>query len=182
MSKPSISILVVALSVAIAFLALFARRNEDKDRTLAGSAGSTARLAPIATPVSLAGTGDAGEPPRPSAGAVVRAPLPGTAPDRDAGKRLDETSLLSRLHDLAASDPPRSLALAREAAARFPASSNAPEFEWNVVKALANMDRYPEAEAEARLMLQKFPGNAFADDVERHLLNHPPNPPSLPDR
>jgi len=95
----------------------------------------------------------------------------------DAGKRLDEASLMAKLHDLAASDPPLSLQLAREAVARFPDSPNAPEFEWNVVKALANMERYKEAEDEARIMVKKYPGNDFAADVDRHLLNHPPNPP-----
>jgi tetratricopeptide (TPR) repeat protein len=101
-------------------------------------------------------------------------------PDQAAGEHLDEASLIATLHDLAASDPPRSLELAREAVARFPDSAIAPEFEWNVVKALANMDRYEEAAEEARRMLEKYPGNVFSDDVEHHLLNHPPNPPGTP--
>ena len=83
---------------------------------------------------------------------------------------------MAKLHDLAASDPPLSLQLAREAVARFPDSPNAPEFEWNVVKALANMEHYKEAKDEARIMVKKYPGNNFAADVDRHLLNHPPNP------
>jgi len=45
------------------------------------------------------------------------------------------------------------------------------------VKALANMDRYQEAEEEARGMLEKYPDNPFSVDVEHHVLNHPPNPP-----
>jgi hypothetical protein len=94
-------------------------------------------------------------------------------------KPLDETSLLSKLHDLAASDPPLSLKLAREAVARFPDSPNAPEFEWNVVKALANMDRYDEAKEEARIMVEKYPGNSFAEDVDHHLIHHPPNPQDI---
>ena len=93
-----------------------------------------------------------------------------------AGKRLDEASLLAKLHDLGPSDPLLSLQLAREAAARFPVSPNAPEFAWNVTKALFNMGRREEAEAEARSMVKKYPGNYFAGDVEHHLLNHPPNP------
>ena len=95
----------------------------------------------------------------------------------DAGKHLDEASLMAKLHDLAASDPPLSLQLAKEAVARFPDSPNAPEFEWNYVKALANMEHYKEAEEAARVMVKKYPGNDFAADVDRHLLNHPPNPP-----
>src|ERR1700729_211177 len=49
-----------------------------------------------------------------------------------ADKALDETSLMTKLHDLAASDPPLSLRLAKEALDRFPDSPNAPEFNWNL--------------------------------------------------
>jgi hypothetical protein len=98
----------------------------------------------------------------------------------DAGKRLDEASLMAKLHDLAASDPPLSLQLAKEAVARFPDSPNAPEFEWNYVKALANMGRRKEAEEAARVMVEKYPGNYFAADVDRHLIHHPPNPTPSP--
>ncbi|MGA7124480.1 MAG: hypothetical protein WBY94_30540 [Polyangiaceae bacterium] len=87
---------------------------------------------------------------------------------------------MARLRDLAASDPTLSLKLAREAVARFPNSANAAEFEWNVVKALANMERYNEAEQEALVMLRRYPDNPFTDDVEHHVLNHPPNPANVP--
>jgi hypothetical protein len=110
-----------------------------------------------------------------AAGPKLRKPA-----EPDAGKRLDETSLMAKLHDLAASDPPLSLQLAKEALARFPDSPNAPEFEWNLVKALSNMEHYKEAEEAARIMVKKYPGNDFAADVDRHLLNHPPNPPPVP--
>jgi hypothetical protein len=30
--------------------------------------------------------------------------------------------------------------------------------------------------AAPRIMVKKYPGNDFAADVDRHLLNHPPNP------
>jgi len=109
------------------------------------------------------------------AGPRVRAPA-----ELNAGKLLDDASLLTRLHDLAASDPPMSLKLASEAVARFPDSPNAPEFEWNVVKSLFNMQRIEEAKAEARIMLWKYPDNYFTSDVEHHLLNHPPNPTNPP--
>jgi len=89
---------------------------------------------------------------------------------------MNAASLMAKLHELAATDPPLSLQLAREAVARFPDSPDAPEFEWNVVKALANMDRYKEAEEEARVMVKKYPDSSFSADVDRHLLNHPPNP------
>jgi len=183
MPKPAITILAIAVFVLTAILAVFVLRkeNEGKDhreRNEKSSAESTEPTTPghepTAAPTSPPVARIASERP-------VAEPRPRPPAGRNADARLDETSLISRLHDLAASDPPRSLELAREAVARFPDSPNAPELEWNVVKALANMDRYQEAEEEARRMLQKFPGNAFADDVEHHLLNHPPNPPHVPD-
>jgi hypothetical protein len=97
-----------------------------------------------------------------------------------AGKPLDETSLMTKLHDLAASDPPLSLRLAKEALDRFPDSPDAPEFNWNLVKALFNMGRLEEARKEAQVMVSKYPGNYFAGDVDHHLLNHPPNPTDIP--
>jgi hypothetical protein len=116
-------------------------------------------------------------PPVPGAKAEPRLRL-ATKPDAD--KPLDETSLMTKLHDLAASDPPLSLRLAEEAIDRFPDSPNAPEFNWNLVKALFNMGRLEEARDEARVMVAKYPGNYFAEDVNRHLLNHPPNPTDSP--
>ena len=85
--------------------------------------------------------------------------------------------MLSNLHDLAAEDPPQSLRLARQAVERFPDSPNAPEFQWNVVKALFNMGLLDEAKNEARAMLVKYPNSSFTGDVIHHLLNPPPNPP-----
>ena len=178
MSKPAITIITVAALVLAAMLAVFAlrivgkasREREDSDH---GAAVESAEPAPVREPI-----GAAPPPPVDKLATEAAAPRRPAPAGRDAGARLDEASLISQLHDLAASDPPRSLALAREAVARFPDSPNAPEFEWNVAKALANMDRYQEAEEEARRMVQRFPGNAFADDLEHHLLNHPPNPPA----
>jgi len=111
-------------------------------------------------------------------------PAPGTTvvarSARPAPVEPDEQSLLTDLRDLAASDPPLSLKLAREAVERFPDSPNAPEFEWNVVKALFNMRQLEGAEQEARVMVAKYPDNPFTGDVVHHLLNHPPNPTDLP--
>ena len=119
---------------------------------------------------------DAGIAPGPTA-PLKRAPAPARPPETHAA---DEASLLSQLHELAGSDPERSLTLAREAVNRFPDSPNAPEFEWNVVKALFNLRRLDDAKAEARIMLSKYPGSSFTGDVVHHLLNPPPNPPDVP--
>ena len=118
--------------------------------------------------------------PRPPA-AVAARPAVQARVEPDAGKPpSDEEARLAQLHELAASDPNLSLKIARAAANRFPDSPNAPEFEWNVVKALFNMGRLGEAEAEARIMLSKYPGSSFTGDVVHHLLNHPPNPSDVP--
>ena len=173
-AKPSVVILVgsvIALSVLLVVFAWRGKRSvpapiETEDPGVA--AGPRPPTEPAAKPL----------PPVP----VARATSPGaravTKPD--AGQLLDETSLMTKLHDLAASDPPLSLRLAREALERFPDSPNAPEFNWNLVKALFNMGRLEEAQAEARVMVAKYPGNSFAADVDHHLLNHPPNPTDVP--
>jgi hypothetical protein len=110
---------------------------------------------------------------------LVRASTEITAAERGAPELVDEASLLSTLHDLAAADPPRSLRLARQAVNRFPDSANAPEFQWNVVKALFNQGRLDEAKNEARAMLGKYPNSSFTGDVIHHLLSPPPNPAEL---
>jgi hypothetical protein len=97
-----------------------------------------------------------------------------------SAKLQDEASLLATLHELGASDPPRSLAVAKEAVQRFPKSPNAPEFQWNVVKSLYNMRRLEEAKDEGRIMLWKYPDSRFTSDVARHLVNPQPNPSDLP--
>jgi hypothetical protein len=122
---------------------------------------------------------DAKAGPRPAA-AAVRRPLPQTAAHADTRGPPDEASLLAQLHELAGSDPELSLRLAREAVNRFPDSPDAPELEWNVVKALFNLRRLDEAEAEARVMLSKYPDSSFTGDVVHHLLHHPPNPSDVP--
>ena len=88
--------------------------------------------------------------------------------------------MLAQLHELAGSDPDLSLRVAREAVNRFPDSPDAPEFEWNVVKARFNLRRLDEAEAEARSMVSKYPDSSFTGDVVHHILHHPPNPSDIP--
>jgi hypothetical protein len=106
---------------------------------------------------------------------LVAVPRLSPLAELDAGRLLDESSLVAKLHDLAGSDPPLSLKLARGAVDRFPDSPNAPEFEWNVVKALFNMGRLEDAKEEARIMLWKYPDSDLTIDVDRHLLHPQPN-------
>ena len=174
MSKPAKTAIVVLAAGVIALSALlvaFAVRHkrsvpapiETQEPTMAATPPAPGEPAAKAMPPAL------------STGPRLR-----MATEPAAGKPLDETSLMTKLHDLAASDPPLSLRLAKEALDRFPDSPNAPEFNWNLVKALFNMGHLEEAREEARVMVSKYPGNDFAGDVDHHLLNHPPNPTDIP--
>jgi len=118
-------------------------------------------------------------PKRASTSSLVRASSGVVGVQRNATEHSDEASLLSELHELAATDPPESLRLARQAVNRFPDSPNASEFQWNVVKALFNLGRLDEAKNEARTMLVQYPKSSFTGDVIHHLLNPPPNPREL---
>jgi hypothetical protein len=168
MSKPAIvaagAASVVALGVVLGVLAL---RNERPP-------AAPAEVPPEPRPAE----------PRAARGELVPVaePSAGVPGEPDAGELVDEASLLAKLHELGASDPPQSLQLAKEAVARFPDSPNAPEFHWNVVKALFNLRQLDEAKDEARIMLWKYPDNYYTGDVVRHLLNPPPNPSDLPGR
>jgi hypothetical protein len=172
--KPAIVVLVAGVTALAILLIVFVSRDRRSVQ------------APIDTPdPTVAATPPApSEPPAEPLPSVPAAAATGprlrSPTRRDAEKPLDETSLMTKLHDLAASDPPLSLKVAKEALDRFPDSPNAPEFNWNLVKALFNMGRIEEAQEEARAMIAKYPGNDFAGDVDHHLLNHPPNPSEVP--
>jgi hypothetical protein len=181
-SKSSILVVLGAAAVVLAVVfGVFARDDRSGPRTVPEPSETQASRA---EPTPSVFTEARGEPlpavpvPVPALTAAPRPPR--TLAEPPAPEPLDEASLIATLHELAASDPPQSLKLAREAIARFPESPHAPEFEWNVVKALANMDRYGQAEEEARRMVEKYPDNPLSVDVEHHILNHPPNPPGTP--
>lgn len=177
MSKPAKTAIIVLAAGVIALSALlvaFAVRHkrsvpapiETQEPIMAATPSAPGEPAAKALPLL---------PPALSTGPRLR-----MATEPAADKPLDETSLMTKLHDLAASDPPLSLRLAKEALDRFPDSPDAPEFNWNLVKALFNMGRLEEARKEAQVMVSKYPGNYFAGDVDHHLLNHPPNPTDIP--
>ena len=60
---------------------------------------------------------------------------------------------------------------------QFKESQDAPERAWIIVKSLMNMERTDEARAEAAIMLQKYPGTSWANDVHRHMFVNPPGHP-----
>jgi len=169
MSKPA-TVLATACAIALAAVLGFVALRDKRPKPQ-----SPETLAAVVEPALLDPTADAAPHPHllPSS---VASPTQSASALPIAEKRLDEASLLTRLHDLAASDPPLSLKLAKEAVDRFPDSPNAPEFRWNVVKALFNMGQLEEAKDEARIMLWRYPDNYYTGDVVHHLLNPPPNP------
>jgi hypothetical protein len=174
-------ILTVGTACVIAALIVFARITPRHERPATADPTSATAEAPepVVHPAATV---------EPAAANVLPLPAPGPPPAPVAVVKTpsqaepdpalsEESGALAMLHDLAASDPQRSLKLAKEAVARFPDSPNAPEFEWNVVKALFNMDRLEEAKDEAQIMAQEYPGTYFTGDVEHHLLHPLPNPP-----
>lgn len=176
MAKPTIIVLAAGVMVlAVILWVLVPRDRGDRGSPPPPPPEAQGPVAGVDPPVSVEAAQKVA-PPSPARASGQEPGRPRVAAPATAPSRLDEAALMARLHDLAASDPPLSLKLAREGIARFPGGPSAPEFEWNVVKALANMDRYQEAKEEARRMLEKYPGNPLTEDVERHVLNPPPNP------
>jgi hypothetical protein len=181
MLKPA-TIAIAVGSVGVIALLFLLVLNKGQGSIPARPRGSAPFTEPTASEPSasvLPETAEVKPQPTPQTTVVARPALP-AAVEPNADKPLDESSLLTQLHNLAASDPPLSLKLAKEAVERFPDSPNAPEYEWNVVKALFNMRQLEDAEHEARIMVAKYPDNHFTGDVVHHLLNHPPNPADVP--
>jgi TolA-binding protein len=108
----------------------------------------------------------------PIAGADAAA-RPAVLTARDAALLVSEAALMVRLHQLAETNPPLSLELARQGNARFPHSPDAPERAFIVAKSLVDMGRFKEAQQEARQMLKDYPNDPHTLDVERHLLAVP---------
>jgi hypothetical protein len=177
MSKPVIVAIAVGSVGVIALL--FSLVLNESGSIRARARGPAPLTEPTASEPAPPETAEVKPHPAPRTTVVAPPALP-AAVEPNVDKPLDERSLLTELQELAASDPPLSLKLAKEAVERFPDSPNAPEFEWNVVKALFNMRQLDEAEHEARTMVAKYPDNHFTGDVVHHLLNHPPNPSDLP--
>ncbi len=124
-----------------------------------------------------------GQPPRGAARAPLAEasePKPDTEQPRAAkAPELDpEAALMTRLHALAERDPATALGLALRGNAQFPASADAPERGWIICRSLVQLKRFPEAVAEARVVLDQYPDTPWARDVERHLLINPMSDPS----
>src|SRR6478609_3381868 len=73
-----------------------------------------------------------------------------------ARQKIDlEATIMQRLHAIGEADPAAALALAFEGNARFPASADAPERGWIICRSLVELRRFPEAVAEARVVVEQ---------------------------
>jgi hypothetical protein len=151
-------------------------------RERSAPAPNAATKPPVATP-----TEPAREPPKvdraaPDAvkePALVPSPTLSAAPTEVArAAALDERSLMARLRELRGSNPELTLALAREARARFKNSPDAAEQAWFVVKSLTDLGRHDEARVEGRKLLKDYPGTRWAEDAHRHLFVNPATHPA----
>ena len=89
-----------------------------------------------------------------------------------------EVAIMKRLHEVARRDPATALGLALQGNAQFPNSADAPERGWIICRSLVELKRFPEAVAEARVVVDQYPSTPWALDVERHLLINPMSDPS----
>lgn len=175
MSRPRVVALVIAGVGVLAVGALVARGGPravggSGDRSAASSGGADSP-APSTAPGGKAPTPDGAGPT-----AATRGPdaaPPAVLTPRDVAALVSEASLMVRLHQLAETNPPLSLELARQGNARFPRSPDAPERAFIVVKSLVDIGRFKDAQKEARRMLKDYPNDPKTLDVERHLLSNP---------
>jgi hypothetical protein len=131
---------------------------------------SPARKSPVSSRLVTPPAAEA-EPPTKTR-VVAEAPV-GHSPVDAPAAALDDAALMTELRALLSTNPERALRLARDENQALPASPHAPERAWIAVRALDDLRRFHEAQAEARLMLQRYPGNHFTDDAERHTLVYP---------
>jgi hypothetical protein len=131
-----------------------------------------------ASPAPEAAVAPAITAPLPPPMATVRETVPPLLPAampaaHQARQALDESALMEQLREMRQSDPELSLRLARQGNEQFPTSPEAAERAAIVVKSLMRMGRADEATAEARAMVDEYPGTPWAIDVRRHMLDVP---------
>ncbi|HZL18999.1 MAG TPA: hypothetical protein VFG23_14765 [Polyangia bacterium] len=173
MSRPRAAMLIGACAIALGLAAFVARggpRSSGDAPKTGGAAPGPVSPAP-ATPAEPPTIGNAQSVRDGAAVGADAKPLQLTA--KDLAAMVNEAALMVRLHQLAETNPPLSLRLAREGNARFPHTSDAPERAFIVVKSLVDMARFKEAQDEARKMLKDYPNDPHTLDVERHLLSNP---------
>jgi hypothetical protein len=164
----------IAIAAVIGGVSLFVRR----DKPASSERSTLVETVPSQPPaiaertVTSADNGTAGQP---SGAAPTRA----TA-SHSSHSAQEEAAIMAKLHELKFSNPPVSLELARQGNERFPSSHDAPERAWFEARSLVEMQRFEEAQAVARDMLERYPGTPWSLDVAKHLLTHPFGLPPRP--
>jgi hypothetical protein len=166
----TISALFVALLLSAAAIGVRAR--EAHPAVAGGPALSAQGVTESLSPASSQASSPPSVPQarEPEVRGISPASGPGTTSATDT---LGEAALMRQLREMRQSDPELSLRLAREGNERFPGSPDAAERASIVVKSLMRMGRADEATAEARAMVERYPGTSWALDVKRHMLDIP---------
>jgi hypothetical protein len=165
MSKARVWLPVIALALTtLSVLAYFGYLAQRAPSTRTASRGPTLTLPAAPAPPPSPQTAEA-PPPRQVVTAVAPSPF-------------DEAQLMAELREQRSRDPQAVLQRATEANALHPDSPGAAERAYLVVRSLEDLRRFHEAQDAARVMQQRYPGTAWTEDVERHVLLHPLSLPS----
>ncbi len=113
--------------------------------------------APVASP-------PAPRPPGPDQSPSTTASPP--PPGSEAAKPLNESVLMARLRNVAGSDYPLAVELARAGNRRFPDSADAPERASILIHALAAQGMAKEARGEAEYAVNHYPDSQWVREIE----------------
>jgi hypothetical protein len=127
----------------------------------------TAPVAPVAVEPPPAPPAPAARPPGPGQSPSTAAPPPAGS---EAG--LDESVLMARLRNVAGSNFPLAVELARTGNRRFPDSPNAPERASILIHALAAEGLARDARGEAEYAVNHYPDSAWVQEIERFTGAH----------
>ncbi|RYZ08717.1 MAG: hypothetical protein EOO73_07645 [Myxococcales bacterium] len=166
MKRASLALWVVFAVAAIALLG-FGRYRSKPQLEPGSRAREEAVAIEVATPLATSNQGAIRQAETAGPAAALRVPAP------RANSLPNEERLMDALRKAGPGDPQLALQLAREGNARFPTSADVPERQWYAIRALVDSGNLLEATAAARVFVDAFPKNPFANDVARHLLTHP---------
>jgi hypothetical protein len=147
--------LVIAAVVAVAIV-LIARRGRDATPP-APNETRAVNIEPAAAP-----------PPPPAAVAQPAAPKtpPPPADVQAAVAKMTEAVLMTRLREIAGSDPEGAVKLARAGNLRFPDSADAPERASILIHALAELGQASKARGEAEYAVNHYPDGKWVREIE----------------
>jgi len=165
----------VGLSVALAVVTLvaFAFRRASP---IAASARPSLAASPVSVAIAPRPAVLAARPSSPASVAPGAAPPAGSAPASSAPAgstpAAEEAAFMRDLRVLAEMDALLAIERAREGAARFGASADAPERRSILIHALSDAGRASEARGEAEAMVNECPDSAWVREVERFTGAH----------